>query len=58
MDGTIEHYAKWISQVVKDKYHYDLTFNWNLINKTNKDAKYNPKILNPFQYQLQIQNFI
>ena len=28
-----------ISQVVKDKYHYDLTFKWNLINKTNKQAK-------------------
>ena len=28
-----------ISKAVKDKYH-DLTFNWNLINKTNKEAKY------------------
>ena len=25
-----------ISQAVKDKYHYDLTYTWNLINKTNK----------------------
>ena len=33
-----------ISQVVKDKYHtYDLTFKWNLINKTNKQAKYNQR---------------
>ena len=28
-----------ISQAVKDKYHYDLTYKWNLINKTNKQAK-------------------
>ena len=32
-----------ISQAVKDKYHYDLTFNRNLINKTNKQAKYNQR---------------
>ena len=32
-----------ISQVVKDKYHYDLTFKWNLINKTNKQEKYNQR---------------
>ena len=31
-----------ISKAVKDKYH-DLTFNWNLINKTNKQAKYNQR---------------
>ena len=30
-----------IRQVVKDKYQCDLTFKWNLINKTNKQAKYN-----------------
>ena len=33
-----------ISQVVKDKYHYDLTFKWNLINKTNKQVNYNRDI--------------
>ena len=27
-----------IGQVVKNKYHYDLTFNRNLINKMNKQA--------------------
>ena len=33
-----------ISQAVKDKYHiYDLNFNRNLINKTNKQAKYNQR---------------
>ena len=25
-----------VSHVVKGKYHYDLTYNWNMINKTNK----------------------
>ena len=29
-----------ISQVVKE-IPYDLTYKWNLINKTNKQAKYN-----------------
>ena len=35
-----------ISQVVKDKYHmisYHMTYKWNLINKTNKQAKYNQR---------------
>ena len=31
-----------ISQAVKDKILYDLT-KWNLINKTNKRAKYNQR---------------
>ena len=31
-----------ISQVVRDKYHM-ISFNWNLINKTNKQAKYNQR---------------
>ena len=31
-----------ISQAVKDKIPYDLT-KWNLINKTNKQAKYNQR---------------
>ena len=32
-----------IGQVVKNKYHYDLTFNRNLISRTNKQAKYNQR---------------
>ena len=32
-----------ISQVVRDKYHYDLTFNWNIINKRKKQTKYNQR---------------
>ena len=32
-----------ISQTVRDKYHYDLTFNWNIINKRKKQTKYNQR---------------
>ena len=32
-----------ISQAVKDKIPYDLTYKWNLISKTNKQAKYNQR---------------
>ena len=32
-----------ISQAVKEKYHIDLTYKWNLINKTNTQAKYNQR---------------
>ena len=43
MDGTGEHYAKWNKPDSKRQIPYDLTFKWNLINKTNKQAKYNQK---------------
>ena len=43
MDGTGEHYAKWNKPGGKGQIPYDLTFNWNLINKTNKQAKYNQR---------------
>ena len=36
-----------ISWEVKDKYH--LTYKWNLINKTNKQAKYNQRLWNKEQ---------
>ena len=36
MDGTGEHYAKWNKPGGKRQIPYDLTFNRNLINKTNK----------------------
>ena len=39
MDGTGEHYAKWNKTGGERQIPYDLTFNWNLINKTNKQAK-------------------
>ena len=41
MDGTGEHYAKWNNPGSEAQIPYDLTFNWNLINETNKQAKYN-----------------
>ena len=43
MDGTGEHYAKWNKPGSEIKIPYDLTFNWNPINKTNKQAKYNQR---------------
>ena len=44
MDGTGKHYAKLIKPGGKRQIPYDLTFNRNLINKTNKQAKYNKDI--------------
>ena len=41
MDGTGEHYAKWNKPDIERQIPYDLTYKWNLINKTNKQAKYN-----------------
>ena len=40
MDGTGEHYAKWNKLDGEKQILYDLTYKWNLINKTNKQAKY------------------
>ena len=44
MDRTGEHYAKWNKPGSEGQIPYDLTYNWNLINKTNKQAKYNQNI--------------
>ena len=41
MDGTGEHCTKWNKPGGERQISCDLTFNWNLINKTNKQAKYN-----------------
>ena len=41
MDGTGEHHAKRNKPGGEIQISYDLTFKWNLINKTNKQAKYN-----------------
>ena len=41
MDETGEHYAKSNKPGSERQIPYDLTFNKNLINKTNKQAKYN-----------------
>ena len=43
MDGTGEPYAKWNKPVSEGQLPYDLTYKWNLINKTNKQAKYNQR---------------
>ena len=39
MDGTGEHYAKWNKQGGEGQIPYDLTFNWNIINKRKKTNK-------------------
>ena len=39
MDGTREYYAKWNKPSSEKQIPYDLTYKWNLINKTNKWAK-------------------
>ena len=41
MDGTGEPYAKLNKPQVKGQIPYDLTFNWNIINKRKKQTKYN-----------------
>ena len=43
MDGTGEHYAKWNKPIDEKQIPYDLTYKCNLINKTNKQAKYNQR---------------
>ena len=43
MDGTREHYVNWNKPGSERQIPYDLTFKWNLINKTNKQAKYNQR---------------
>ena len=39
MDGTGERYAKCNKPGGERQIPYDLTYKWNLINKTNKQAK-------------------
>ena len=43
MDGTAKHYTKLNKPGGERQIPYDLTFNKNLINKTNKEAKYNQR---------------
>ena len=40
---TGEHYAKWNKPGGERQTPYDLTYKWNLINKKNKQAKYNQR---------------
>ena len=41
MDGSGEYYAKWNKPGSERQIPYNLTYKWNLINKTNKQANYN-----------------
>ena len=43
MDGTGEHYAKCNKPGSERQILHDLTFNWNLMNKTNKQATCNQR---------------
>ena len=43
MDGTGEHYAKWNKPGGERQIPYDFACKWNLINNTNKQAKYNQR---------------
>ena len=49
MDGTGKHLAKWNQPGGKRQTPYDLPYKWNLINKTNKQAKYNQRHWNKEQ---------
>ena len=46
---TGEHYAKWNKPGGERQIPYDLTYKWNLIDKTSKQAKYNQKHWNKEQ---------
>ena len=39
MDLDGEHYAKWNKPGGETQIPYDLTYRWNLINRTNEQAK-------------------
>ena len=43
MDGTWDYYAKWNKPGGETEIPCDLTYNWNIINKINKQAKYNQR---------------
>ena len=49
MDGTGEHYAKRNKPGSEGQIPYDLTYKWNIINKTNNRAKYNQRLGNKEQ---------
>ena len=49
MDGTGEHYAKWKKPGGERQIPHDLTYKWNLINKTMKQAKYKQRHWNEEQ---------
>ena len=46
MDGTREHYAMYNNPGSEGLIPYDLTFNWNIINKQKKQVKYSQRLKN------------
>ena len=40
MDGTGEHYTEWNKPGSEGQIPYDLTLNWNIINRRKKQTKY------------------
>ena len=48
-DRTGEHYVKWIKPGCEGQIPYDLTFNWNIINRRKKQTKYNQRHWNKEQ---------
>ena len=49
MDRTGDYFAKWNKPVSERQIPYDLTYEWNIVNKTNKQAKYNQRYWNKEQ---------
>ena len=49
MDGSGKHYAKWNKPGGERQIPYDLTYKWKLINKANKQARYNQRLCNKEQ---------
>ena len=43
MDRTGEHYAKWNEADGVEEIPHDLTFYWNIMNRRNKQRKYNQR---------------
>ena len=43
MNGTGKYYAKWSKPGCERQIPYDLTYKWNLINKTNWQSKYSQR---------------
>ena len=49
IDGPGDHYAKWNKPDSERQIPYDITYKWNLINKTNKQAICNQRHWNKEQ---------
>ena len=49
IDGSGEHYARWDKPGGNKQIPYNLSYKWNIINKTNKQTKYNQRNWNKEQ---------